>query len=85
VAVQTGLAFCGHLNASNCNQREKKKTDKSYKAHGSLRSKNILIAIMSSATLVPVAEELHQQRHHDWEPGRIGSVQFGLSGREPVQ
>ena len=40
--------------------------------------------IISSASLVPMAEELHQQRHHHWEPGRIGPAELGLSGREPV-
>jgi hypothetical protein len=62
VAIQACLAFCGNLGASNCNQREEEKTEKSYKAHGNLRS-TTFTAIISPATLVHVAEELHQQRH----------------------
>jgi hypothetical protein len=45
---------------------------------------NIFAEIICSATFVPVAEELHQQRHHDWESGRIGPVQLSLSSGEPV-
>ncbi len=46
---------------------------------------NILTAIISSAILVHVAEELPQQCHHDWEPRRIDPIQLDLGGMDPVQ
>lgn len=48
-----------------------------------LRSESL--ALGASATLAPVVEELHEQRHHYWEAGRIGPVQPDLGGRDPVQ
>src|SRR5208337_4067380 len=42
VAIQACLAFCGYLGTGNCNQREEKKTEKSYKAHENLRSTTLL-------------------------------------------
>jgi hypothetical protein len=42
VAVQACLAFCGDLGTSNWNQREEEESEKSYKAHGNLRSTTLI-------------------------------------------
>jgi hypothetical protein len=50
-----------------------------------IRAQMALSAMIFSAILVHMSEELHQQRHHHREAGRIGSVQLSLGGSDPVQ
>ena len=63
LAIWTCFAFWGNLGTSTCNQRERRKPRELERASKPPLD-NIFTAIISSLTLVPIAEELHPQRHH---------------------